>query len=137
MKQLGFFFFQVSQQALLRKDHLFYISLEWQIFPKILEIKMAMLPGQYGIQNYVLMDISKEHISIFVKLRVNGLSPRRRGKVEIYKILFQLFFPLPQEKWPNKKNTVFLPENYAFLLSVHLSFISLIVMNMVVEVIPI
>lgn len=89
------------------------------------------------------MDISKEHsvvISISVKLRVNRLSPWRRGKVEIYKKLFQLFFPLPQEKWPSKvsllKNTMFLPENCAFSLSVHLSSISLIVIYTVVEVIP-
>lgn len=91
------------------------------------------------------MDISKEHsvvISISVKLRVNGLSPWRRGKVEIYKKLFQLFFsPHPRKKWPNKmsllKNSVFLPENCAFPLSVHLSFISLIVICIVVEVIPV
>lgn len=90
------------------------------------------------------MGISKEHsvvISISVKPRVNGLSPWRRGKVEIYKKLFQLVFPRPQEEWPNKvsslKNAMFLPENCAFPLPVRLPFISLIVTYIVVEVIPI
>lgn len=68
------------------------------------------------------MDISKEHsvvISISVKPRVNGLFPWRKADI---KNLFQLFFPPPQEKWPNQlsllKNTMFLPENCAFPLSV-------------------
>lgn len=69
-----------------------------------------------------------------------GCPPEERERGDLQNAV-SVVFPLPQEKWPNKvslsKNTVFLPENCAFLLSVHFSFISLIVTYMVVEVIPI
>lgn len=60
------------------------------------------------------------------------LEERERG--DLWKALSAVS---PQPQVSLLKNTVFLPENWAFPLAVHPSFTSLIVISVAVEVIPI
>lgn len=62
-----------------------------------------------------------------------SLEQREHG--DLWKALSAVSPPPPQVSL--LKNTVFLPENWVFPLVVHLSFTSLIVISVAVEVIPI